>query len=395
MRYKNVVQFGLTTWVQAYGQPLVDGGTPKRVSSPPLLLGRPGIGKTSTGFTLSVAMTDWMQSYIPDAPPALYDALDLSSILPEDMGGIPFREMDEETQIAYTVFAMRKRLAPFCQPGAYGVLILDDITQASNAVQVAARQTVLQMQVGDFTLSEGVYVMVTGNRRSDKSGASTLPAHFRNSCIILSVEPELDEWIDWYAQQGFDPRVPSYLQWKKTNLSKTPSDADEQGAFATPRSWAKLGEILPVAEATGVDLEVARGLVGEGVAINFRAYLNTRAQLVNPSLVLADPDGAMPFPRQMLTDQEKRYAMITGLGEEAGLQRQNAGSAAECTEIGARFMRALAHCTLGSEEFIGVGVTTYSTSGGKALDLVAAGRKYAKDDPRIAVVLEYLVKVAQ
>jgi hypothetical protein len=387
MKFKTAVQMIVAEWQDARAND-------EAVDTPPLFLGKPGIGKTTVGEAASEAMTAIVQAETPDAPPALFDPLDLSSILPEDLGGIPFKELDEETQIAYTTFAIRKRLAPFCSPDAYGVIVLDDITQAANAVQIAARQTVLGRRIGDFTLSPNVYLMVTGNRREDKSNASTLPAHFRNSCCILNIEPDVEEWADWYGKQpNTDPVVAAFLRYRPSHLDQTPADADKQGAFATPRSWYKLGRKMKVHDALGTSLEMMKGLVGEGIAIELRGFINIRAQLVDPAAVLRDPKGAMPNPG-VLNSPDKAFAMITGLGEIAAKWRREATGNKGVQDAAAALMRAVAWAAKGdgsrsNREYISVGVSTYTANGGEIGDLIMASRT-ERDDPLVAETLNFL-----
>jgi hypothetical protein len=394
MRFRTAVQHVLAEWQDAY----INNN--EAVDTPLLLLGKPGIGKTSIGQAAAEAMTAIMQARTPGAPPAIYDPLDLSSLLPEDLGGIPFRT--EEEGINFTEFAIRKRLAPFCQPGAYGVLVLDDITQAANAVQIAARQTVLFRRLGDFTISPGVYILITGNRREDKSGASTLPAHFRNSTCIVGVEPEIEEWAEWYGRQANSiPSVAGFLRFRPSHLAQTPSEADKAGAFATPRSWAKLGRKMAIAEEVGVSLEIMKGCVGEGVATEFRGFLNTRDKLVDPGKVLRDPKAAMPNPG-ILNTPDKAFAMITGLGETAAQWRAEAASKSDQAGIkraAVAFMRAIAWASNGSQdrsnkEYISVGVSTYTSNGGEITDLIQAARS-ERDDPLVAATLNFLVSAVK
>lgn len=355
---------------------------------------------TSSGKEAANAMTRIMRGLNgPDYPEALFLALDLSSMLPEDLGGIPKVEPQGDKMV--TSFAVQKKLAPFCEEGAYGVLVLDDITQAAPAVQVAARQTVLFRTIGDYKLARDVFLMVTGNRREDKSNASTLPAHFRNSCGILNIETDLDEWCEWYGkQEKHNPVIASFLRYRPSHLAKTPADADQAGAFATPRSWAKLGRTMDTTPAD-VLLEWMQGLVGEGVAVELRSFMNTRAQLVDPAAVLADPEKALPNPG-VLDSPDKAFAMITGLGEISAMRRVAAdkkGDTRAIVECGRQLMRAMSWASKGdgrrsNREYIAVAVSTYTSNGGAINDLVQAARLH-RQDPLVASALEFLADLVK
>lgn len=381
MRFKTVVDLGRSSWRDS----LKRGTAPITLC----LLGPPGIGKTSTARTLAAAMTEDMRSRTPDAPPAICEVLDLSSRLPEDIGGLPFRSKAGDVDI--TIYAVQSWLGRLCQPGAYGVLCLDDLPAAAPAVQVAVRQVVLDRKVGDNHLSDGIFIITTGNRREDKSGASTLPAHFRNSVMILSVEPDLKEWCNWYGSQegNLSPLIPAFLRWRPTHHSKLPKDADKTGSFATPRTWAMLGQVLDVAEATGTTIEVAAGLVGEGVAVEFKAFCNVRANLVDPNKVFDNPKTALPNPGQ-LDSPDKLVAMTTALGEIAAKRRQS-NDKTKKSEAPVKFLRAIGHVTQKQREYVATAVSTYTANGGDINSLVTAARSNMKD-PMISSVIKFLSK---
>ena len=72
MRFKTAVQLIVAEWADAreHNEP---------VDTPPLFLGKPGIGKTSVGESAALAMTAIVQGENPGAPPALFDLLALEA----------------------------------------------------------------------------------------------------------------------------------------------------------------------------------------------------------------------------------------------------------------------------------------------------------------------------
>ena len=358
------------------------------------LLGSPGIGKTSTKDELAAFMTEAVRAnpemiYGQDKrchpatiPEAINRALDLSSMLPEDLNGLPFRE--EET----TKFCAPQWLHELCRPNAFGVLVLDDLPAASPMMQVAARQISLERRVHDHKLAPGVFIVVTGNRREDKSAASTLPAHFRNSVMLLDVDLDVDEWAKWYGRQPHhDPVIAAFLRFKQERLSMLPSDQDKRGAFATPRTWAKLGAQFDVAEATDTLFDVASGLVGEGVATEFAAFVRIRSQLVDPEKVFDNPEKTLPKP-ETLNSPDKLVAMATSLGE-IGAMRSKRGKGKVQSEAPLKLLRALAWATQTSREYCGAGVSTFIANGGSLPDMVRVARAN-RDDPVVGGLLSFL-----
>lgn len=389
MRYTNLTNLMHKMWSST----LDKGGAQQTVC----LLGSPGIGKTSTTRTLAEQMTEAvkgskaLQDQIfgkgkapKEIPDALCRVLDLSSMLPEDLNGLPFRDGD------VTKFCGHAWLAEMCKPGAYGVLCLDDLPAAAPMMQVAARQVSLERRIHDHKLSDGIFVVVTGNRREDKSAASTLPAHFRNSVMLLDVDIDVDEWCKWLGtQDNCHQIVAGYLRWKREQLSMLPKDADKRGAFATPRSWAKLAALFDVAESTGTLFDVSSGLVGEGVATSFTGFVKVRNSLVDPEKVFDNPEKALPDP-DTLNSPDKIIAMATSLGEIAAARHKH-GKAKQKSDAPLKLLRALAWTTQNHREYCGSGVSTYISVGGPSVlsQLVKVARAN-RSDPVIGQLLTFL-----
>ena len=342
------------------------------------LLGAPGIGKTSACRELSRLMTEYMGA-LGNETPAVCEVRDLSSSLPEDLGGLPYREGD------VTKYAPPTMIRKVCDSNAYGVLVLDDLPAAPTAVQVASRQISLEHRVHDHEISRKVMIVVTGNRREDKSAASTLPAHFRNSVMLVTVEPELKRWESWAHEKGVDQLITQFLTFRPAHFSRTPADADQQGAFATPRTWMMLANLLPVARKLDTLRETAAGLVGDGVATELVAFELVRTQLVAPEKVLANPETALP-DRSILNSPDRMLAMVAGLADACiHKAKQKDGGKAHV-----QYLRALAYVTeTGGREYVATSIATFLSHKGSFPKLKDAVME-AKADPRVAGMMSAL-----
>lgn len=323
-----------------------------------------------------------------DAISAFAELLDFSSKLPEDLGGLPFRSAD-----GFTDYCPQRWVAKLCRKYAFGIYVQDDLPASPQAMQVAGRQSALERRIHENRFADGVLVLVTGNRRQDKSSASALPAHFRNSVTLLSIKLELKEWLKWYGKQkGLSGLVPAYLKWQPDLLSELPTDATgELGAFATPRQWASLGAQFEAAHAQGgaVLLAVASGLIGKGNALNFTAFVEIYNELVPPQKVLDDPKGALPDPVSILDEPSKQIAMVMALGEYAG-KRWTKSSGKEKDEAPVKLFTAVAWVTAAvGDEYSAVAVQNFLDNGG---DLTALARvaRMAKTDPEIGRLLDHV-----
>lgn len=389
MRMPTLCNLAHKMWVSS-----LERGNPQQTLC---LLGAPGIGKTSSGRELAALMTEtakanpsliWGENVPAEIPEAICEVVDLSSSLPEDLNGLPnLKPLGEDDGV--TQFYAQEWLRKLCQPGAFGVLVLDDLPASAPMMQVAARTIALERRVHSHVLAPGVFVIVTGNRREDKSAASTLPAHFRNSVMMLDVDINIEDWAKWYGQFDYHaPIVAAFLRFKQERLTMLPKDADKRGAFATPRTWAKLGAQVAVAEATETLFDVASGLVGEGVATEFTAFVKVRSQIVDPNKVFDNPEKALPKPKEILNGPDKLVAMATALGEIAA-QRTRHGKGKEKSEAPLKLLRALAWATSENREYCGAGVSTYIANKGSMPEMVKLARAH-RSDPVVGKLLNFL-----
>lgn len=350
-----------------------------------MMLGKPGIGKTAVGRALAARITEHERKIDPEAPEAGCWVKDLSSSLPEDINGLP--RVNGEVMS----FCPDEWLHDACQPGRKGVLILDDLPAASTAVQVACRQLVLDRKAHEHRLSPGVMILVTGNRREDKSAASTLPAHFRNAVLHLHLDSEVKEWLVWRGQQeGREGQlIPSFLVWRGTKFAMLPADADANGVFATPRTWDMLDRLLPVAQKLDALHEVAAGLVGEGVAAEFVGFVRVHAALVDPRKVLNNPQAAIPDPERY-RGEDKLAELIAMLGAIVGVAFEHPkGAGRDDIE---KLVRAVAWVTQGNQELVVHAMTLASgarPNGGRDFALAAAR---IKADPLVGKMIASITR---
>jgi hypothetical protein len=211
--------------------------------------------------------------------------LRMATMEPTDLRGIPYYNKDSGTMSwAPPVELPSEELA---SQYPIVVLFLDEMNSAAPAVQAAAYQLVLNRRVGTYKLPDNVVIVAAGNRETDKGVTYRMPAPLANRFVHLEMRVDFDSWLNWAVTNHIHKDVVGWLTFAKTNLfdfdPKSPSRA-----FATPRSWTFVSELLDDgfdADSTLTDL--VAGSVGEGQAIKFMAHRKIAGSLPSPQDILA------------------------------------------------------------------------------------------------------------
>ena len=240
---------------------------------PMFLWGPPGIGKSEVVADITAEMGGLMID------------LRLGQMDPTDIRGIPFynKELnkmdwappidlpDEETAAKYPIV----------------VLFMDEMNSAAPAVQAAAYQLVLNRRIGKYFLPDNVVMIAAGNRESDKGVTYRMPTPLANRFIHIEMKADFATWQEWAVRNKIHKDVVGYLSFAKQDLYDFDAKSSSR-AFATPRSWVFVSELLEdddIDNVTATDL--IAGTVGEGLAVKFQAHRKIAGRLPKPEDVLS------------------------------------------------------------------------------------------------------------
>jgi hypothetical protein len=166
------------------------------------------------------------------------------------------------------------------------ILFLDEMNSAAPAVQAAAYQLVLNRKVGTYRLPENVLIVAAGNRETDKGVTFRMPAPLANRFVHLEMKVDWDDYFGWATENRIHRDVVGFLTFSKKDLYDfDPKSASR--AFATPRSWTFVSELLfDDEEDTDTLTDLISGAVGEGLAIKFMAHRKVASKLPDPTDIL-------------------------------------------------------------------------------------------------------------
>jgi hypothetical protein len=234
---------------------------------PVFLWGPPGIGKSS------------IVAQIAKEQEIGYIDLRLSLLDPTDLRGIPF--LNTETNDA--IWAP----ASFLPDGSIekGILFLDELNTAAPMVQASAYQLILDRKIGEYTLPDGWAIVAAGNRESDRGVVFRMAAPLANRFVHLEMEANSENWRQWAMSAQIDPTIIGFIANRPDALF-TFGNNDGERAFATPRTWQYVNEIVASAPETDLMLPLIAGAIGEELAASYLGFRTVSGELPDVDSIL-------------------------------------------------------------------------------------------------------------
>jgi len=236
---------------------------------PVFLWGPPGIGKSD----IVKQIGNDLNRQVIDVRLALWE--------PTDIKGIPYYNAEMGTM----TWAPPAELPVNADSTA--IIFLDELNSAPPAVQAAAYQLILNRKVGTYALPDGVDIVAAGNREGDRGVTYRMPAPLANRFVHLEAKVDFDDWQDWATLNKIHPEVVGYVGFAKQDLYDFDPKSSSK-AFATPRSWTFVSELL---QDDDTDIETLHnliaGAVGDGLAVKFMAHRKIASKLPKAADILS------------------------------------------------------------------------------------------------------------
>jgi hypothetical protein len=239
----------------------------------PFIKGSPGGGKSALGMDVFKAMG------IPDSNilllrPSLRDSVDFIGVPRVENGVSHWSPPQEIHQLQ--------------GDEKWGVLI-DELSDAAVPVQNVLCGMIYDREIGEVHLGANVFMIATGNRTIDKSGANKIVSKLSNRTLNITFDNNLDDWCEWALDNGIDHLLIQFLRFKPNLLNDFDPDRPEN---PTQRQWEKVS-MIPTTLSSGVYLEAISGLVGPGAAAEYCAFRQIAAEMPSVEDILMDPEKAV------------------------------------------------------------------------------------------------------
>lgn len=170
------------------------------------------------------------------------------------------------------------------------IVFLDDLGQASPAVQASYMQLLLARQINGHKISKHVRFVAATNSRKDNAGVNGLLTPLLSRfALIAELEPDVDGWKRWAIKNGVPIELVAFINLRPGMLVAEKATREIEN-FHCPRTITALGKWV----ALGVDdLGVWEGCVGKAFAVEFMAFYRTFRDLGNlPEQIILNPDKA-------------------------------------------------------------------------------------------------------
>ena len=158
------------------------------------------------------------------------------------------------------------------------IIHFEELNRASQQVRNAALQILLERQIGvDFKFNDNVLMMSSGNLGDeDGTDVEEFDSALNNRLVHIPHSLSVDEWLGDFASKNCHKLIVSFIKAHPEQMYKS---SDNTKAYATPRSWSMLSELIVAnlgQDASPRDFlpllkEVSSGYIGNS-AVKFLQY---------------------------------------------------------------------------------------------------------------------------
>jgi len=272
---------------------------------PAFLWGKPGIGKS-----------DLIRQFVRENKMDLID-LRLTTLESCDLRGLP-RINHETGQTEW----MRPEFLP--EADVPIVIFLDELTAAEPRIQASAYQLILDRCIGRHRLPDQAWVVGAGNGIEDGAVSYGMGTALADRFVHVRMVANPQDSIEWAIASGVAPEVITFLRVRPEMLDTSGGqEQTEQLVTPSPRSWARVSNVLTKTRDKRVRSLAVNGLVGESVAVQFFHTLEEIGGLppIEKLLSMRAPEAARSIPATLTALYGLTYSLVRYVGQIADYEK--------------------------------------------------------------------------
>ena len=266
---------------------------------PVFLHGNTGTGKSQSVEAFAKRMAeeqsreyvDWSKLSKPKKKEIIADPSDyfcfvdvrMAEVEPSDLRGLPDFVTDGEEDATYVDWMPPLWVAAITTEDAAGIIFLDEANLAPQMIQSVLYKLTLDRKISQRPLAEDAYVLGAGNITGEDQGHfHDMAGPLRNRFLHLRLKkpeggPE-GSWTQWATDNGIDPRIVGFIgsDVGREYLYTFTEENNDAMAFATPRSWEKVSNLISSVDDSELLQKYVGSCVGPAVAAKFNTFLDHR-----------------------------------------------------------------------------------------------------------------------
>jgi len=230
----------------------------------PMLLGQPGIGKSSI---LKQVADDQGIEFL-DFRPALHSI--------EDLIGLPNFSDDKKTSSFAT--------PDWLPTEGKGIFCIEELPQATPTMMAALSQFILDRKIGSYTLPEGWNIAVAGNRMSDRAATHKMPSHINDRMTFIDIDFDLNDFDNFCHAHKINTIIRAFVKFNPKIVTSFDPKLDIN---CTPRSLVQASNFIDA--PYDIRYALIEGTIGEGPAAELLGYLEYWAEIPDIELIKETP----------------------------------------------------------------------------------------------------------
>jgi hypothetical protein len=220
-----------------------------------------------------------------------------------EIAGVALPSKDADGNII-TQFTKPPLITKIEQTGRdYGIILFDELLQAGTDVQKVLADVLdpAERTLAGWAIPDGWIVCFTGNRTSDKSGATRMLSHLLNRGSVFELGFDIRGWAGWAEANGVNPiGIDCAMAYADEGFFVTEVPT-EDGPFPTPRSYVRALQHLTVytesADFDGMSIPsyvetLIAASIGARSAGMLTRHIAMADQVPTAASIFADPTGA-------------------------------------------------------------------------------------------------------